>query len=482
MHSDGFGEVTDTDITPAPTLAPWGDDPPRPSRSQPRHRDAYAGDDDEPTKTLHRAHIAPVLVRAASIPPLPNLGPRDDDPTTDYMSPTVGFLQRAPARPYAGAPSPFPPAPAGHGSDPAAPRVSRSSGIRESGGARPRRDSVPGRASSEPASGLPAGVTAAQTQRQRPIRSSKLLGAAPPAAVEPPPSASASLQRTAPLSPPLTAAIRIANEARVREALEELERAETSLGTASPPAQPAVAAVPRPLALRQRLALSASPTLRPPALPQRSAAIPAVPVAPPAAGFSYADPPTPPTEEYVPAHAVSVQSQVVETRFDAEQAPGRIAHVFTKVRSWRLAWGTRSRTAAVIPTPDRRWLVVAAAVGFGLCAACTAAWMLTHTPQATAALETGPSEVEVARILQARTGFIVSTYPSGARIHVDGRETGRFAPERVTGLTPGLHSIELKLAGYYDTNLPAVLEEGATLVLPPIELRPLPPSPPTEDP
>lgn len=96
------------------------------------------------------------------------------------------------------------------------------------------------------------------------------------------------------------------------------------------------------------------------------------------------------------------------------------------------------------------------------------------TKTAVAVVEAVPTEADIARILRSRTGFTVTTEPTGARINVDGRTTGRITPERVSGFAPGLHSIELKKAGYYDTNLAAVLEEGSTLVLPPVILKSLP--------
>ena len=96
------------------------------------------------------------------------------------------------------------------------------------------------------------------------------------------------------------------------------------------------------------------------------------------------------------------------------------------------------------------------------------------TKTAVAVVEAVPTEADIARILRSRTGFTVTTEPAGARINVDGRTTGRITPERVSGFAPGLHSIELKKSGYYDTNLAAVLEEGSTLVLPPVILKPLP--------
>lgn len=115
-------------------------------------------------------------------------------------------------------------------------------------------------------------------------------------------------------------------------------------------------------------------------------------------------------------------------------------------------------------------------------AACT--WLWTRSPATPAvAVEAMPSDADITEMLRARTGFTVVTQPAGAEILVDGRATHRVTPERVSGFAPGMHSIDLKLAGYYDTSLGAVFEEGATLVLPPVTLRALPITPhetPTE--
>lgn len=76
----------------------------------------------------------------------------------------------------------------------------------------------------------------------------------------------------------------------------------------------------------------------------------------------------------------------------------------------------------------------------------------------------------------AETGFAITSHPEGAQIYVDGRPTGFITPARVRRLTPGLHSVELKLAGYYDTSLPAALQENTILELAPLEMRPHPAS------
>ena len=75
---------------------------------------------------------------------------------------------------------------------------------------------------------------------------------------------------------------------------------------------------------------------------------------------------------------------------------------------------------------------------------------------------------------QAETGFAITSRPEGAQIYVDGQQTGFITPARVQRLTPGLHSVELKLGGYYDTSLPAALQANTTLELAPVEMRELP--------
>jgi hypothetical protein len=86
--------------------------------------------------------------------------------------------------------------------------------------------------------------------------------------------------------------------------------------------------------------------------------------------------------------------------------------------------------------------------------------------QPTVAVETTVSAVQ-----QAETGFAITTRPEGAQIYVDGQPTGFITPARVRRLTPGLHSVELKLGGYYDTSLPAALQENTMLELAPVEMR-----------
>jgi PEGA domain len=75
---------------------------------------------------------------------------------------------------------------------------------------------------------------------------------------------------------------------------------------------------------------------------------------------------------------------------------------------------------------------------------------------------------------QTDTGFSITSQPEGAHIFVDGRSTGFVTPAQIRALSPGLHSVELKLDGHYDTSLPAVIQPNTVLELEPVALRPHP--------
>jgi hypothetical protein len=153
-------------------------------------------------------------------------------------------------------------------------------------------------------------------------------------------------------------------------------------------------------------------------------------------------------------------------------------------RSWRQfraelsLLALRTHGIVVHRTRGRLGAILLATAPVLLLSAAAGLW-LSNRPavvvkQQPSTVEVVPTDADIARILRSRTGFTVTTEPPGARINVDGRATSRVTPERVSGFAPGLHSIELKKTGYYDTNLAAVLEEGSTLVLPPVILRALP--------
>lgn len=84
----------------------------------------------------------------------------------------------------------------------------------------------------------------------------------------------------------------------------------------------------------------------------------------------------------------------------------------------------------------------------------------------------GPN-APVAEVPPAETSVAITTRPSGAQVFVDGKSTGLITPARVRDLSPGLHSVDLRMPGYFDTSLAAALEQGKTLQLEDIELRPL---------
>lgn len=139
----------------------------------------------------------------------------------------------------------------------------------------------------------------------------------------------------------------------------------------------------------------------------------------------------------------------------------------------------RLHGVVVHKTKGRRGAILLAAAPLLLVAAIATVFYTTRPipkTSVTAIVEAVPTEADIAQILRARTGFTLDTEPAGARLLVDGTSTGRVTPERVSGFAPGMHTIEIKLDGYYDTNLAAVLEEGSTLVLPPVMLKPLPQS------
>jgi PEGA domain len=164
-------------------------------------------------------------------------------------------------------------------------------------------------------------------------------------------------------------------------------------------------------------------------------------------------------------------------RFATRHAQDRIAQLRSELGLLAL----RTHGIVVHRTRGRFGAILVATAPVLLLSAAAGIWFMHRAPvakqealQAPAAVDEGPSDAEIARILRSRTGFTVTTEPAGAPIFVDGHPTGRVTPERVSGFAPGLHSIELKLAGHYETNLAAVLEEGSTLVLPPVILRALP--------
>jgi hypothetical protein len=156
---------------------------------------------------------------------------------------------------------------------------------------------------------------------------------------------------------------------------------------------------------------------------------------------------------------------------------------YAQLRSELRLVALRAHGVVVHRTRGRLGAILLATSPVLLLSAVSALWLTHRAPAAKqqqlllpAAAEVMPSDAEIARILRSRTGFTVTTEPAGAHIYVDGFATGRVTPERVSGFAAGLHTVELKRPGYYETNLAAVLEEGSTLVMPPVTLQPLPKS------
>ncbi|HKP60172.1 MAG TPA: PEGA domain-containing protein [Polyangiales bacterium] len=110
---------------------------------------------------------------------------------------------------------------------------------------------------------------------------------------------------------------------------------------------------------------------------------------------------------------------------------------------------------------------------FAAVAACVAMRLVASGATEVAPV-TASAPIDLAPPRVEDTGLSLTSRPAGAEIIVDGTDTGLVTPARVPNLAPGLHAIELRLAGYYTTGLPAELEPGQTLGLPEVELRQLP--------
>lgn len=117
-----------------------------------------------------------------------------------------------------------------------------------------------------------------------------------------------------------------------------------------------------------------------------------------------------------------------------------------------------------------------------LCAAMAGLYMLWVRPspaKPALAHASAPSAPSMPRA-EPMTGFTIDSRPTGAEIRVDGRSLGAVTPARVTGLQPGLHSVELTLAGHLRAGLPVQISEGAVFDVPPIALHPEQPQPAAE--
>jgi hypothetical protein len=124
-------------------------------------------------------------------------------------------------------------------------------------------------------------------------------------------------------------------------------------------------------------------------------------------------------------------------------------------------------------TPRPRAGLWWAVSGCAFAAACVALRIAVSSGPAVGP-ELTSAPVETVRPRPEDTRLSLTSYPAGAQILVDGKDTGVTTPGSIPNLSPGLHAVELRLAGHYATGLPAVLEEGHTLGLPEVELRPLP--------
>jgi hypothetical protein len=67
-------------------------------------------------------------------------------------------------------------------------------------------------------------------------------------------------------------------------------------------------------------------------------------------------------------------------------------------------------------------------------------------------------------------GFSIRSAPPGAEVWVDGRATVQLTPARVTGVTPGIHRLQLKRSGFADYELQMFVPEATLLQLPTAEL------------
>jgi hypothetical protein len=68
------------------------------------------------------------------------------------------------------------------------------------------------------------------------------------------------------------------------------------------------------------------------------------------------------------------------------------------------------------------------------------------------------------------SGFAVNSMPSGADIWVDGAATGKTTPAKVSGITPGVHKLQLQLAGHNQFELSILVPDSGVLQLPTAEL------------
>ncbi|HKP57539.1 MAG TPA: PEGA domain-containing protein [Polyangiales bacterium] len=400
-------------------------------------------DDVERTSVMQPKFLAPAYAaaRAAGVS-----APKPQD--YDEDGPTGTYQERDlwPVTPPRGAPSPFPP---------------RSSGIAMKAAPRytPSRPAQTPSYTRSPASHVPTQVSAA------------------PPAPAPVPSASEPMAR--PKFPVPAAVWSSGSASTVPPRPRRINRA-SSNSAAKVPVQPEPSRSSSPPALPRRLPpigvapprrSALAPTPAPPILLPRPPTVAARAQAP--GWFSpedFAQTVTPPPPAAIAEAPALITAAPATTIFD----PGSLVSETIEPKPARLRVILDALRTRIGPWTRHRTYVLSGVAAASLCAGGLFAW--TQRPAVVPVVDPGPSSAEVTRILFERTGFTVTTSPPGAEIHVDGRPTGRVTPERVSGFTPGLHAIELKLPGHYDTSLGAVLEEGSTLVMPPVRLRPRPPA------
>lgn len=68
------------------------------------------------------------------------------------------------------------------------------------------------------------------------------------------------------------------------------------------------------------------------------------------------------------------------------------------------------------------------------------------------------------------TGFAINSLPAGAEIVIDGVPAGKLTPAQVTGVSPGVHKIELRMGGETGYELQVLVPENTVLQLPMAEL------------
>lgn len=71
---------------------------------------------------------------------------------------------------------------------------------------------------------------------------------------------------------------------------------------------------------------------------------------------------------------------------------------------------------------------------------------------------------------QVDVGLAVNSMPSGASILIDGAAVGKVTPAKLTDVAPGMHKLQLQLAGHNEFELQVLVPENAVLQLPTAEL------------